>query len=100
MTVQASICSINYTKFNDFHVNIYNRYKTTDISCTSSLGNVTSIDVRIGGDNAWLLTSLQVIDWTNRRAVKFECNSWFEGGVDPRSDSVVSKTLQNPTLGN
>ena len=80
-------------------VNICNRYKTTEISCNESLGNVTSVDVRTGGDDGWLLTSLQVIDWANRRAVKFECGYWFDSGDDPRPGAVASTTLQSPTLG-
>ena len=80
--------------------NISNRYKTTEIYCNSSLGNVTSVDIRTGGTNGWLLTSLQVIDWANRTAVQFDCDCWFDSGYDPAAGSFVSTTLLSPTLGN
>ena len=73
--------------------------KTTTIYCSTSLGDVTSVDVRLDGADGWLLTSLQVIDWANKKAVKFEYGFWFDSGNDAEAGSVASATLHNSTLG-
>ena len=41
------------------------RVVSTDVICTNDIGNVTSLEIRLNGTDAWVATKLQVIGYEN-----------------------------------
>ena len=65
----------------------------TELQCSSDIGTVTSIRLRITGADGWFLETLQVVDYNHDDVLDFECNCWFDDGAGPTPGSAVNRTL-------
>ena len=72
-------------------INFAFRTKITELFCSMYINNITSVEIRKGANDGWILTSLDVVNGVNNESTSFQCNCLIGDGAFDASG--VARTL-------
>ena len=69
-------------------ISYYFRLTFLSVTC-SDIGTVTSVRLRIDGNDGWNVGDIEVQDFVNDDVIDFNCNCWIDDGADAAGPSTV-----------
>ena len=66
---------------------------TMDAECHVEMGHLTTITVRMVGDDGWCLDDVVVYDMYYAVKYDVQCHCWFDSGPYPAPGSQSSRTM-------